>query len=118
MMRWKIISHSHTQNILCYTKYSIVPKLSNKQSAKVIFRFDRLRTVHSKRQTSHMSIGNLSASPAILWLILSILTVTHLNPFMSFPVFAYFPLHNVLNAHYYCVNYVATGALRSSSEST
>ena len=34
---------------LCYTRYSIVQKLSNKQSAKVIYRFDRLRTAaHSK----------------------------------------------------------------------
>ena len=34
-----------------------------KQSAKVICRFDRLRTAHSKRQTSHMSIENLSGHP-------------------------------------------------------
>ena len=34
---------------------SIVQKLSNKQSAKVICRFDRLRTahVHSKRQKAY-----------------------------------------------------------------
>ena len=30
-------------------KISIVQKLSNKQSAEVICRFDRLRTAHSKR---------------------------------------------------------------------
>ena len=39
------------QNILCYTRYSIVQKLSTKQSTKVIYRFDnRLRTAHSKSQ--------------------------------------------------------------------
>ena len=32
-----------TQNILRYTRYSIVQKISNKQSAKVICRLDRLR---------------------------------------------------------------------------
>ena len=31
----------------------------NKKSAKMIRRFDRLRTAHSKRQTSHMSFENL-----------------------------------------------------------
>ena len=50
MMRWKIISHPCVQNILCYTRYSIVQKLSNKQYAKVICRFDRLITAQSKRQ--------------------------------------------------------------------
>ena len=34
-------------------------KKHNKQSAKMICRFDRLRTAHSKRQTSHMSFENL-----------------------------------------------------------
>ena len=36
------------KNILCYTRYSIVQETSNKQSAKGICRFDRLRTAHSK----------------------------------------------------------------------
>ena len=45
------------KNNLCNTTNSIVQKLSNKQSAKVICRFDRLRTSHSKRLTSHMTIG-------------------------------------------------------------
>ena len=49
MMRWKIIGHPRMQNILCRAGYSIVEKLSNKQSAKVICWFDRLRTSHSKR---------------------------------------------------------------------
>ena len=65
MIRWKIIGHPHMQNILCYTRYSIVHKLSNKQSTKVICRFDRFRTAHSKRQRSHMSIGNLIGRPHI-----------------------------------------------------
>ena len=43
-----LISHAH--NILHYTRYSSVQKLSNKQSAEVICRFDRLRTTHSKSQ--------------------------------------------------------------------
>ena len=58
MVRWKIISHPHTQN-LCYTKYSIIQRLSNKQSVKVICRFDRLRIAQCKRQTRHMSVENL-----------------------------------------------------------
>ena len=53
------------QNISCSTKYSIVQELSNEQSAKVIYRFDRLRTVHSKRQKSHMSIENILVHPQI-----------------------------------------------------
>ena len=41
---------THTK-IFCATQgVLIVQKLSIKQSAKVIFRFDRLRTAHSKRQ--------------------------------------------------------------------
>ena len=45
--------------------YSIAQKLSNKQSAKVICRFNRLRIAHSKRQTSHISIGILIGCPYI-----------------------------------------------------
>ena len=41
------------QNILYYSRYSIVQNLSSKQSGKVICRLDRLRTAHSNRQTSH-----------------------------------------------------------------
>ena len=37
-------------------------KLSNKQSAKVICKLDRLRTVHSNSQTSHRRIGKLIIS--------------------------------------------------------
>ena len=48
MMRLKTIGHSYTQNILCYKRCPIVQILSNKQSVKVICRFDRL--THSKRQ--------------------------------------------------------------------
>ena len=46
---------------------SAVQKLSKKQSAEVIFRFDRPRTAHSKRQTSYVSTGNLIGFPCI-WL--------------------------------------------------
>ena len=60
------------KNILCYTKNSIVQKLSNKQSAKVICRLDRLRTAHSKRQTSHMSIENLSSTHAFDYIVLRV----------------------------------------------
>ena len=49
MMRWKIIGLPCMQNMSNYTRYSIVQKLSNKQSAKVICKFDRLRTAHNKR---------------------------------------------------------------------
>ena len=65
MMRWKIIGHPRTHNVFCNTRYSIVQKLSNKQSAKVTCRFDRLRIAHSNRQTSHMSIGELILRPHI-----------------------------------------------------
>ena len=57
-----LLSAAHTRkNILCYIRYSIVQKLSNKQSAKVICRFDKLRTDHSKIKTSNK---NLSAAHA------------------------------------------------------
>ena len=57
-MMWKIIVHPHTPNILCNTRYSII---SNKQNAKVICRFDRLRTAHS---------GKFSAANAFDYLVL------------------------------------------------
>ena len=41
-MRWKIIGRPHMQNISCSTRYTTVQKLSNKQRAKVICKFDRL----------------------------------------------------------------------------
>ena len=55
--------------LMCNTRYSIVQKLSNKQSAKVICRFDRLTTAHSKRLISHMSIWNLSAAHAFNYIV-------------------------------------------------
>ena len=46
-----LVSTTHAcKNILCYTRYSIVQKLSNKQSAKVICKYDRRETAHSKTQ--------------------------------------------------------------------
>ena len=62
-MRWKITDCLCIQNLSCNTRYSIVQKLSNKQSAKVICRIDRLCTAYSMRQTSHMSIGKLIGCP-------------------------------------------------------
>ena len=48
MVQLVSLSPTRTQTILYYTMYPIVQKLSNKQSAKMICRFDRLRTAHSK----------------------------------------------------------------------
>ena len=62
MMRGNYRPPMHA-NILCNTRYSIVQKLSDKQSAKVICRFDRL---------SHMSIGNSSATHAFDYIVLMI----------------------------------------------
>ena len=38
------------KDILCYTRYSNMLKLSNKQSGKVIYRCDSLTTTHNKSQ--------------------------------------------------------------------
>ena len=70
MMKWKIIGWPCTQNISCRTKYSVVQRLSNKQSAKVICKFDRLRTSYSKRQKSHMSIDKLMCAHTINYIAL------------------------------------------------
>ena len=49
MMRWKIIGYPCTQKYFMLPNViSIVQKLSNKQSAKVICRFDRFRTAQSQ----------------------------------------------------------------------
>ena len=63
--------HAH-KNTLCYTKYSIVQKLSNKQSPKVICRFNRLITAHSKKERSHISSGNLLAIHAFDYIVLKV----------------------------------------------
>ena len=52
-----------------YVRHSIVQKLSIKQSNRMICRFDRLRTAHSQRQTSHMSFENLLATHAIDYIV-------------------------------------------------
>ena len=63
MMRWKLsAAHAH-KIILCYLRHSVVQNLS-KKSNKMICRLDRLRTVHSHRQTSHRNFKNLSATHA------------------------------------------------------
>ena len=66
------------KNILCYTRYSIVQKLRNKQSAKVICRCDRLRTAHSKGKIAIrvMSNGKLISCPHNY-------TVLRINPGMT-----------------------------------
>ena len=51
---------------------SIVQKLSNKQSAKVISRFDRYRTAHSRRQKSYMSIEKLSSAHTFNYIVLKV----------------------------------------------
>ena len=47
--------------------YSIAQELGNKQSAKVICWFDKLRTAHSKRQKA---IGKLSAAHIFDYIVL------------------------------------------------
>ena len=49
-------------------------KLSIKQSAKGICRFDRLRTAHGKRQASDMSIGKLIVFDYIMFMVKAGLT--------------------------------------------
>ena len=49
-----------------------VQKLSNKQSAKVVCRFDRLRISHTKRQKSHMSIAKLLSAYAFNNIVLKV----------------------------------------------
>ena len=56
----------------CSTMYSIVQNLSNKQSAKVIYRFDRLRTSHSNRQKNHMQLEKLSSAHASNFIVLRV----------------------------------------------
>ena len=43
-----LVAHAHKILYATQGRYSIVQKISNKQSAKVICRFDRLRIAHSK----------------------------------------------------------------------
>ena len=62
-----MVTHA-CKNILCYTRYSIVQKLS----VKVICRLDRLRTVHSKRQITIGALQNLSASHTFDYMVLRI----------------------------------------------
>ena len=63
IMTWKIIRHPcHKIYYAAQGIATIVQKLSNKQSAKVICRFDRLRTSHSKRHQNHLSFEKLVSS--------------------------------------------------------
>ena len=45
---------THAKNILCHTTYSIVQKFSNKQSVKVICRFDIDLEQHTVRDKQAM----------------------------------------------------------------
>ena len=60
------------QNILCYTRYFIVQKLSNKQSAKVICTFGRLRTAHGRSQKAIWVMEYLSAAYTFDYIVLRI----------------------------------------------
>ena len=53
-----------------YTRHSIEQKFSDKQNAKVIYRFDRLRTAHSKRQKAIRGIGKAMATHAFDYQVL------------------------------------------------
>ena len=72
MQQWKIIGCPCTQEYFVQHKAFYCAKLSNKQSGKVICRFDRLTTIQSKRLTSHMSIRNLSAAHAFNYIVLRV----------------------------------------------
>ena len=50
--------------------YSNVQKLSTKRSAKMICRFDRLRTAHSNRQKAIWALERLSATHAFHYIVL------------------------------------------------
>ena len=60
------------QNISCSTRYTTVQNLSNKQSGKVICKFDRFRISHSRRQRSHMSIEKLTSAHAFNYIVLRV----------------------------------------------
>ena len=60
---------------LCYTRYSIVHKLSNKQSAKMICRFDRLKIAQIKRQIAIWALEKSSAAHAFEDLAMALDTI-------------------------------------------
>ena len=62
----------HAKNILCYTRYSVVQKLSNKQNAKVIYRFDRLRTSYGKRQKAIWALEKLLSTHEFDYILLRV----------------------------------------------
>ena len=66
------VGHPCTQIILCYIKYSVVQKLSNKQSAKVICRLDRLKAAHRKNKKAIQVMEYLSVAPAFDYIVLRI----------------------------------------------
>ena len=68
-MRWKIIGRPRMQKHFMPHKVFYCAKLSNKQSAKVIYKLDKLRTSHSKRQKSHMNIEKLTSASAFNYIV-------------------------------------------------
>ena len=70
--RVSLESEAHAHKTFMLHKAFYCAKLSNKQSAKVICMFDRLRTAHRNRQTSHMSIGNLFSAHAIDYIVVRV----------------------------------------------
>ena len=67
-----MIGRPQMQNFSCCTRYAIVKKLSNKHSAKVICKFDRLRTLHNKRKKSLMSIEKIIVCPRFDYTVLRV----------------------------------------------
>ena len=59
------------QNIT-YAIYTIVKNLSNKKSAKVICRFDRLWTAHTKRQKAIWALEKLSATHTFEYILFKV----------------------------------------------
>ena len=56
MIKWKIIGRPSIQEYFMKHKELYSKTLSNKQSARVICRFDRLRTAHRKRLENLLTI--------------------------------------------------------------
>ena len=73
MIRWKIISRPRMQKQFMQHKVYYCAKLSNKQSAKVICRFDRLRKHYTARdRKSYMSIEKLSSTHTFNYIVLRV----------------------------------------------
>ena len=99
MMRCKITDCLCIQKLSCNTRYSIVQKLSNKQSAKVICRIDRHCTAYSKRQTR--ALENLSAAHTFNYIVLSVKPVLtsceHLATVLAYQLQQYQTFNHIEN---------------------